>query len=41
MVNDQAAGLAGKVVAGTPRDSLNVLDVLDDQDGGTFPKPLV
>ena len=34
MVNDQAAGLAGKVVAGTPRDSLHVLDVLYDRDGG-------
>jgi hypothetical protein len=30
MINDQAAGLGGKVVAGTPRDSLYVLDVLYD-----------
>lgn len=30
MINDQAAGLGGKVVAGTPCDSLYVLDVLYD-----------
>ena len=34
MINDQAAGLGGRVVAGTPRDSLYVLDVLHDRDGG-------
>jgi TnpA family transposase len=28
MINDQAAGLGGKVVAGTPRDSLYVLDLV-------------
>ncbi|MBB5158180.1 hypothetical protein BJ970_005779 [Saccharopolyspora phatthalungensis] len=41
MVNDQAAGLAGKVVAGTPRDSLHVLDVLYDRDGGQRPQMIV
>ncbi|MEU2358702.1 Tn3 family transposase [Streptomyces misionensis] len=41
MINDQAAGLGGKVVAGTPRDSLYVLDVLYDRDGGTRPKMIV
>jgi TnpA family transposase len=41
MVNDQAAGLAGKVVAGTPRDSLHVLDVLYDRDGGQKPQMIV
>lgn len=41
MVNDQAAGLAGKVVAGTPRDSLHVLDVLYDRDGGAKPQMIV
>jgi hypothetical protein len=35
------APVVDQVVVGTPRDSLNVLDVLYDQDGGTFPKPLV
>lgn len=31
-------GLGGKVVAGTPRDSLYVLDVLYDRDGGRRPE---
>src|ERR1035438_8777236 len=34
MINDQAAGLSGMVVSGTPRDSLHMLDVLYNQDGG-------
>jgi TnpA family transposase len=38
MINGQAAGLGGKVVAGTPRDSLYVLDVLYDRDGGKRPE---
>jgi hypothetical protein len=33
MINDQAAGLGGKAVAGTPRDCLYVLDDLYDRDG--------
>ncbi|MEV0087611.1 Tn3 family transposase [Saccharopolyspora sp. NPDC050642] len=41
MLNDQAAGLGGKVVAGTPRDSLHVLDVLYDRDGGQKPQMIV
>jgi hypothetical protein len=41
MINDQAAGLGGKVVAGTPRDSLDLLDVLYDRDGGKRPKMIV
>ncbi|MGH1349024.1 MAG: Tn3 family transposase [Nannocystales bacterium] len=41
MLNDHAAGLAAKVVAGTPRDSLHVLDVLNDQDGGVRPQVIV
>ncbi|MEM9596294.1 MAG: transposase, partial [Acidobacteriota bacterium] len=41
MVNDQASGLASKVVAGTPRDSLHVIDVLYGQDGGVSPEVLV
>ena len=41
MVNDQASGLASKVVAGTPRDSLHVIDVLYAQDGGVPPDVLV
>jgi TnpA family transposase len=41
MINDQAAGLGGKVVAGTPRDSLYVLDVLYDREGGERPETIV
>ncbi|WSV02143.1 transposase [Streptomyces sp. NBC_01020] len=41
MINDQTAGLGGKVVAGTPRDSLYVLDVLYDRDGGKRPDMIV
>nr|WP_258539662.1 Tn3 family transposase [Streptomyces ipomoeae] len=41
MINGQAAGLGGKVVAGTPRDSLYVLDVLYDRDGGKRPETTV
>src|SRR5690606_41216313 len=41
MINAQAAGLGGKVVAGTPRDSLYVLDVLYDRDGGRRPEMIV
>jgi TnpA family transposase len=37
MVNDQYAGLVGMLVAGTPRDSLYLLDVLHDQDAGCGP----
>lgn len=41
MVNDQAAGLASRVVAGTPRDTLHLLDVLYNQDGGLAPDIIV
>ncbi len=41
MINDQAVSLGGKVVAGTPRDSLYVLDVLYDRDGGKRPDMIV
>ncbi len=41
MLNDQASGLGGMVVAGTPRDSLYVLDVLYDRDGGKRPEMIV
>ncbi len=36
-VNDQACGIGAQVVAGTPRDSLHILDVLLNLDAG--PKP--
>jgi len=35
--NDQAAGLGAKVVSGTPRDSLHMIDVLYARDGGQRP----
>ncbi|GGT71843.1 hypothetical protein GCM10010207_82410 [Streptomyces atratus] len=41
VINDQAAGLGSRVVAGTPRDSLYVLDVLYDRDGGKRPEKIV
>ncbi|WP_245814047.1 transposase [Rhodococcus marinonascens] len=41
MINDQSAGLADKVVRGTPRDSLNFVDVLYSQRGGTVPESII
>ena len=41
MINDQAAGLGGKVVAGTVGDSLHMIDVLFNQDGGQRPDIVV
>ncbi len=36
-VNDQVAGIGAQTITGTPRDSLHILDVLLNLDGG--PKP--
>ncbi|NNM97469.1 MAG: Tn3 family transposase, partial [Candidatus Dormibacteraeota bacterium] len=41
MVNDQAAGLGAKVVSGTARDSLHMIDVIFAQDGGRRPEIIV
>lgn len=41
LVNDQAAGLAGIVLAGTPRDSLHMIDLLYRQDAGQRPTVIV
>jgi TnpA family transposase len=41
MINDQAAGLGAKVISGTARDSLHLLDVLFNQDGGQRPGVIV
>ena len=41
MINDQAAGIAGKVVGGTIRDSLHMIDVWYSQDGGQRPDIIV
>ena len=41
MLNDQAAGLAAKVVSGTPRDSLHLVDVVAMQHGGKVPEAII
>lgn len=41
LVNDQAVGLAGLVVSGTPRDSLHVIDLIYRQDGGRRPEVII
>jgi TnpA family transposase len=41
MLNDQGAGLGAKVVSGTPRDSLHMIDVIFSQDGGQRPDVIV
>jgi TnpA family transposase len=41
MINDQAAGIGAKVVSGTPRDSLHLIDMLYAQDGGQRPDIMV
>lgn len=38
LINDQAVGVAGRVVSGTPRDSLHVIDLIYRQDGGKRPR---
>ncbi|MEP6856062.1 MAG: Tn3 family transposase [Pedococcus sp.] len=38
LVNDQAVGLAGQVVSGTPRDSLHVIDLIYRHDGDKRPE---
>ncbi|MBW8482611.1 Tn3 family transposase [Actinomadura parmotrematis] len=41
MINDQGAGLGAKVVTGTVRDSLHMIDVAFRRDGGARPEVLV
>jgi TnpA family transposase len=41
MISDQAVGLAGQVVSGTPRDTLHVVDLVYDPDGGPRPEVLI
>ncbi|MGH9123882.1 MAG: Tn3 family transposase [Acidimicrobiales bacterium] len=41
MINDQGAGLGARVVSGTPRDSLHMIDVIFSQDGGQRPDIIV
>ncbi len=41
MINDQAFGLGARVVSGTPKDSLHMVDVLFSQDDGRRPAVIV
>ena len=41
LVNDRGAGLAGRVVSGTPRDSLHFVDLLLSADGEHRPEVVV
>ena len=41
MISDQAVGLAGKVVSGTPRDTLHLVDLVYNADGGRRPEVLI
>jgi TnpA family transposase len=41
MINDQGVGLAGMVLAGTPRDSLYAIDLMYRRDGGPRPEILI
>ena len=41
MINDQAVGLAGQVVSGTPKDTLHLIDLIYRQDGGPRPEVIV
>ena len=41
MISDQAVGLAGKVISGTPKDTLHVVDLVYNPDGGPRPEVLI
>ena len=41
MISDQAVGTAGRVVSGTPRDSLHLIDLIYSQDGGARPEVVI
>lgn len=41
MINDQGVGLAGMVLAGTPRDSLYAVDLMYRRDGGPRPRVFI
>jgi len=41
MISDQGVGLAGRVLSGTPRDSLHLIDLIYSQDGGARPEVIV
>jgi TnpA family transposase len=41
LINDQAVGLAGQVVSGTPRDTLHLIDLIYRQDAGRRPEVII
>ena len=41
MISDQGVGLAGRVLSGTPRDSLHLIDLIYSQDGGVRPEVII
>ncbi len=41
LISDQAVGLAGQVVSGTPKDSLHLIDLIYRQDGGARPEVII
>ncbi len=41
MISDQAMGLTGRVLSGTPRDTLHLVDLVYDPHGGPRPEVLI
>jgi hypothetical protein len=41
MISDQAMGLTGRVLSGTPRDTLHFVDLVYDPHGGPRPEVLI
>jgi TnpA family transposase len=41
MVSDQAVGLGGRVLSGTPRDSLHMIDLIYSKDAGQRPEVII
>ena len=41
MISDQAIGLTGRVLSGTPRDTLHFVDLVYDPHGGPRPEVLI
>jgi TnpA family transposase len=41
MISDRAIGLTGKVISGTPKDTLHVIDLVYNPDGGPTPDVVI
>ncbi len=41
MISDRAIGLTGKVISGTPKDTLNIIDLVYNPDGGPTPDVVI